>query len=116
MREKLDVPERSGRPALLGIGLLALAITGAALFYPRLATSIYRIATGGRGWDGSGLVYMQLVIVMPFAAAILVGAIVAYWLAGRRGGTKRGLVVMGAWVVALVALAASIAWYGSQAG
>jgi len=111
-------PSSSSREwiAPLGLSSLTATVLGAALFYPRLATWLYETASGGRGWDGSGLIYFQLTIVLPCAAGLLATSLSAYLMARGTGRLRKDVVVAVAWVVSLLGFATSVCWYASRAG
>jgi O-antigen/teichoic acid export membrane protein len=100
-----------GIPALLLSALVVLTVLEVA-FYPWVASWIYGLITG-HGWDGTGLRYFQDAYVMPFGLVLGTASVITALLTFRRRPEASLTVLAAAWVVNLLALGLSIAWYAN---
>jgi hypothetical protein len=107
-------PPREGanQPKALAILLTALIVTIALeiALYPWVASWIYGLITG-QGWDGTALRFFQTFYVLPFGLAFAVVLIAFVLLTTRYRPTASIKAAIIAWVVHLVALGLSVAYY-----
>jgi|SoiMetStandDraft_2_1073263.scaffolds.fasta_scaffold37517_1 hypothetical protein len=100
-----------GIHALLLSALVVLTLVEVA-FYPWVASWIYGLITG-HGWDGTALKYFRDVYVRPFGLVLGTACVIAALLTFRRRPEASLRVLAAAWVINLLALGLSIAWYAT---
>ncbi len=89
-----------------GLTLLVLLISAEVLWFPVLASALFRFFSG-HGWDGSGLVYWQWFFVVPGALLFLLVVAGVVYVAAARSIRSGIFVLVIAWLadVALMILA-----------
>lgn len=94
---------------------LAISVLGVEIvFYPQVATFLFRVFSGRPGWDGSALPYVQLFYALPAAIALLGAVVIGARLLARRRPSLLKAFVLAAVAVDLLLLGLSVAWYASQ--
>src|SRR5262245_46226600 len=101
----------AGLTALL-LSALVMVTVLEVVFYPWVASWIYGVITG-HGWDGTALRYFQDVYVIPFGLALGTASVITALRTFRRRPEASLRVLAAAWVVNLLALGLSIAWYAN---
>ena len=96
------------------LAVLLAALILEALFYPQVATRLYRLFSRRSGWDGTALAFVQSQLVVPVAIGLASALLVlATWM--RRQRRSMELLVLVGWAAHLALLALSIAWYARLA-
>ena len=99
----------------MALGTFLVAVVLEILLYPQVARWLYGLFSGRAGWDGSGLDYYRLTVVVPVGLALICCSVLASLLLARRRSSAVTPLIASCWVLNVALLAISIARYASMA-
>jgi uncharacterized membrane protein YfcA len=97
------------------IPALAVSVVGTEIvFYPQIASLLFKILSGRPGWDGGALPYVQVFYALPVGIALLGAVLIGARLLEKRRPALLKAFLLGAVGADLLLLVLSVAWYASQ--